>query len=337
MNNDTANPSDIIIYPDIDNLRTEVAKLRHGLSMLVSEHDELEIECKNIEMEYMLAIGWLESKVLEIEYAILRLKREISMIQALKNLQKVLDRKKIEDDLDAEFKEYKEKVTEQAERVNYAHERFTRRERNKSEREQRKETSVGSNARAKDGSGGDSNSDNEGDGNRGSSGRSNNDSKNEANEDCSNFESGNSDSSEDEMVSWYKRIYRKIVKALHPDVNTNVDDAGLEILRRANAAYEDGDFDALELCYAAINDALFIEDDPDQTLLLLKEKERLIELIQRVKSEIDRKKSRFPYTLKDFVNDPEKIAARKAELDEHIKRLAEALVAYQTKVAEMQG
>ena len=335
MDNGTANSSDIIIYPHIDNLKTEVAKLRHELSILVSEHDELEIECKNIEMEYMLTIGWLENKVFEIEYAILRLKREISMIQALKNLQKVLDRKKIEDDLDAEFKEYKEKVNEQAERVNYAHERFTRREQRKAERAKRNESADSSGESGQGDSDGDGKGDSKGDSKSGANGGSNSESTDREREEYAYIEGGSSTNGDGEKVSWIKRLYRKIVKALHPDVNPNVDEAGLDILRKANAAYEDGDLEALELCYAAINDALFMEDDPDQISLLMKEKERLIGLIQKMKETIDRKKSRFPYTLKDFVNDPEKIAARKAELDEHIKRLTETLTAYQAKVAEM--
>lgn len=62
------NSSTIINYPDYEKLKAEVEKLRTELSMLVLEKDELRlVECRNIEMLYMLAVGGLEYKVGNVE------------------------------------------------------------------------------------------------------------------------------------------------------------------------------------------------------------------------------------------------------------------------------
>ena len=58
----------IILFPDFQKLKEEVDKLRTELSMLVLERDELRlVECKNIEMIYMLELGSLEYKIFETQ------------------------------------------------------------------------------------------------------------------------------------------------------------------------------------------------------------------------------------------------------------------------------
>ena len=53
----------VIYFPEFEQLKIEVEKLRTELSMLVQERDELlYVECKNIEMMYMLKLGALEYK-----------------------------------------------------------------------------------------------------------------------------------------------------------------------------------------------------------------------------------------------------------------------------------
>lgn len=76
------------MFPDFAVLKAEVEKLRTELSMLLLEQDELVyVECKNIEMAYMLSLGNLEYQVYELHCAVLRLKRKTELIQAKKNRQ----------------------------------------------------------------------------------------------------------------------------------------------------------------------------------------------------------------------------------------------------------
>ncbi len=115
---------DVIHFPDFKKLKAAVGKLRIELSKLVLERDELLlVECKNIEMAYMLTIGGLEYKAYEIECAILRLKRKVELIQARKNRQEKVIISEIDTILDVEFAEYQERLNEQIKRMNTALER----------------------------------------------------------------------------------------------------------------------------------------------------------------------------------------------------------------------
>lgn len=113
--------SSVIIFPEFEELKNETEKLRTELSMLMLERDELcMVECKNIEMAYMLKLGSLEYKVFETQCSFLRLKRKVELIQAKKNRQEKVNIQDIETLLDNEFAEYQGKLEEQLNKMNSA-------------------------------------------------------------------------------------------------------------------------------------------------------------------------------------------------------------------------
>ena len=68
--------SNIILFPEFEKLKTEISSLKARISELLCMRDQmLFVECKNIEMEYMLALGDLEYKAYELNCHMLRLKR----------------------------------------------------------------------------------------------------------------------------------------------------------------------------------------------------------------------------------------------------------------------
>ena len=92
--------------------------------MLIYQRDELAlVECKNIEMEYMLALGDLEYKAYELNCLVLRLKRKAEMIRARINRQEKIILSDIESALDEEFADYQARLEEQINRMNAAIER----------------------------------------------------------------------------------------------------------------------------------------------------------------------------------------------------------------------
>lgn len=117
----------LILFPEFVAMKAEIQKLRTEISMLLLERDELQfVECKNIEMQYMLTLGALEYKAFELYCKMLRLKRKIELIQAMKNRQEKVSIAAIEKTLDKEFAEYKEQLDEKVERMNDALERSRR-------------------------------------------------------------------------------------------------------------------------------------------------------------------------------------------------------------------
>ena len=139
----------------------------------------------------------------------------------------------------------------------------------------------------------------------------------------------------DEDSRELKRLYRAIIKLLHPDLHPDLSDTKIQLFNNAVEAYERGDLKALRIIDAMVSEPTFTVEKSDGRAALTKEKERLSRLLQNIKDRIAEIKSEYPYTMKSFVQSPEKIAARKRELEDHIKQLNEILTAYTVKIADM--
>lgn len=262
-------PADVIVFPDQQELKKEVDKLRTELSMLVLEYDELRfIECRNIEALYMLAVGSLEYKAYEAECLFLRLKRKCEMVQVKLNRQEKVVTAQIEKALDEEFESYKEKLREKMEQMNAAIER------------------------------------------------------------------GKCDALSDAEAKELKRMYRRIVKAIHPDIHPDIDKTKIELFNNAVDAYANGDLITIRVIDQMVSDPLTAEI-PDSSVKMKHDKERLEQLIKAIKERIDKCKSDYPYTVKELVTDPEKMAARKAEILSVIQQYEEMIASYNVRIDEM--
>lgn len=270
MDKNQSHSGEIIYYPDHKKLKAEVDKLRTELSMLVLERDELLlVECKNIEMMYMLAIGGLEYKVYQIECQVLRLKRKVELIQARKNRQQRISLPEIEEVLDAEFATYQARLEEKINKVNAAIER------------------------------------------------------------------SHSQVLSDEEARELKKLYRSIVKILHPDLHPELSDAKLQLFYNAVRAYEDGDLDGLRVISAMVDEPALNDIQQDGMTVLVKEKTRLTDLLKGLRDKITQIMLEYPYTMKTLVQDPKQVEARKAELGAVIGQWNDALASYKTRIDEM--
>ncbi len=264
--------SEIYIYFDFEQMKSEVEKLRTELSMLVLERDELRfVECKNIEMKYMLELGALEYKAFEAKCIFLRLRRKVDLIQAKKNRQEVIDLAAIDEILDIEFAEFQQKLDEQINKMNKAIER------SKGEFLTEKETAE------------------------------------------------------------LKKLYRRIVKALHPDLHPDFGDEKITLFNQAVSAYENGDLNTLRIIDEMVSDSVLPETHEDAFQALAKEKERLNGLIEFIKESIQSIRSSYPYILKEIISDGEKTAERKKLLNEIIEEYRRAIEVYKVRIKEMAG
>ena len=259
----------VIPFPLYDKVKSEVEKLKIELSMFVLERDDLLfVECKNIEMAYMLSVGGLEYKAFELNCAVLRLKRKIELIQAKKNRQEKVVLSAIEEILDVEFAEYQAKLDEQIGKMNAALERSKGKELTDSESRE------------------------------------------------------------------LKKLYIGIVKALHPDLHPDISPEKIKLFLNAVEAYKNGDLTELRIISEMVVDKKISLEHIDALSLLVKEKERLSELIKGLKEDIIKIKSEYPYTMKSLIQDPEKISEKKKELEGIIEEWEKALDFYKSKLSE---
>ncbi len=79
----------------------------------------------------------------------------------------------------------------------------------------------------------------------------------------------------DEETKEIKKIYRNIVKALHPDLHPEVTSAQVQLFQNAVEAYEHGDLNSLRIISAMVAEPVVAEPSENELTVLAKEKERL--------------------------------------------------------------
>ena len=132
-----------------------------------------------------------------------------------------------------------------------------------------------------------------------------------------------------------KILYRKVVKALHPDMNPEITDAQARLFDQAVSAYKNGDLPAMRLIDEMVGGGPVLTDQENMAVKLSKEKDRLNSLLERVKKEIGKIKTEYPYTMKEFLEDSEKLERRREELEKILEQYQELAAFYRTKIEEM--
>ncbi len=132
-----------------------------------------------------------------------------------------------------------------------------------------------------------------------------------------------------------KKLYRIIVKGLHPDMHPDLPEEKLQLFFNAVTAYENGDLNSLQIISEMV--PALPDEKAKRQVVLMKEKERLSKLLKSIKDSITEIKSSYPYTMKALVQSPEAIKARRGELETEISQLNEVLAAYRVRIKEMLG
>lgn len=132
-----------------------------------------------------------------------------------------------------------------------------------------------------------------------------------------------------------KILYRKVVKALHPDMNPEITDAQARLFDQAVSAYKNGDLPAMRLIDEMVGGGPVLTDQENMAVKLSKEKDRLNSLLERVRKEIEKIKTQYPYTMKEFLEDSEKLERRREELEKILEQYQELAAFYRTKIEEM--
>ena len=132
-----------------------------------------------------------------------------------------------------------------------------------------------------------------------------------------------------------KKLYRKIVKALHPDINPDVSKTQVNLFDNAVQAYKNGDLNTLRIIGEMVGNNPLPEQHKDAMTQLVEERERLQGLLKSIRESIDNIKSEYPYTMKDILEDTEKTEQKKQELENILSQYNELISIYKAKIEEM--
>lgn len=279
-------------------LRTQIRALRELLADLVQERDELvHVICRELEARYYRELGSLEAEVFRADGLVNYFRRRAEYLRAARNRDEKPDLEKVEQKLRKDLEEYQK-----------VYEEFTRRAK---EAEAQRPKRAGKSTSLAETKTGEKASDHQ-----------------EQEEEAE----GEILSEEDRL----KRLYRRIVKAMHPDLHPEQDEATRSLFKRAIQAYKDGDLKTLQEIDGMCADT---EPEPGQDPLqaLREEKQQLLDLVFRLRYEIRHIKTRFPYTKKKLLDDPELLAAEKKRLEQALFQLRQQAERYRREVADLEG
>jgi hypothetical protein len=134
-----------------------------------------------------------------------------------------------------------------------------------------------------------------------------------------------------------KKLYRDIVKALHPDLHSDLDDRHLELFLNAVTAYECGDLENLRIIHTMIDQPLPGAVEKGGFQYLKEEGERLKKLTSSVNVQIEEIKTTFPYTVKKFIADEAAVHERLCEAEAEIAEYQIIHEEYKNRIVEMLG
>ena len=134
-----------------------------------------------------------------------------------------------------------------------------------------------------------------------------------------------------------KKLYRAIVKALHPDLNPNVTKQQIKLFQNAVTAYKNGDLQTLRIINEMISNNHSEDDNTDNIEKMRDELIRLDRMISSINGDIEKIKSEYPYTMKDILFDKEQLNQRKQELKDNIDQCNELVSFYKTKIKHLLG
>ncbi len=289
-------------------LRAQIRALRELLADLVQERDELvHVTCRELEARYYRELGSLEAEVFRADGLVNYFRRRAEYLRAARNRDEKPDVEKVEQKLRKDLEEYQK-----------VYEEFTRRAK---EAEAQRPKRAGKSTALAETKAGEKASDSQ--------------EQQEAEDEIP----GEEQKAEDEILSEedrLKRLYRRIVKAMHPDLHPEQDEATRTLFKRAIQAYKDGDLKALEEIDGMSADT---EPEPGQDPLqaLREEKQRLLDLVFSLRYEIRHIKIRFPYTKKKLLEDPELLAAEKRRLELALFQLRQQAERYRREIADLEG
>ena len=315
----------ILSQSEYEYLLEEIHKLQARITELTALRDDLVYHvCPALRAEYDEKIVSLERELMAANMYLRQMQRTVEILQAQMNQQQDPSVEEAEKQAKKENREYEDDLNRKAEEARKFKKKWEesqwskhdRQEKETREKEQKeKEKQAGEDNGCRDGKKGQDKSKTDQDGssrgtdetgNKEGSGPENHNGASSGKHD--EEESAGRSKKEETTADKIKRLYRKIVKRLHPDVHPNLTEHEKELWNRAVKAQQEGDLGQLEKIWDELSgmDAPedVFEDTPEGRDKLQELLEKLKVRLRLLELEIDHIKADFPYKLKSFLEDP---------------------------------
>ncbi len=138
-------------------------------------------------------------------------------------------------------------------------------------------------------------------------------------------------------LSEFKKLYRQVIKRLHPDLNPHLSEEKKRLFYTAQQAYKNGDLKQMRIIAEMLVEGSISAFNGTEVEYLQTELNRLLEIQQQVLADIEMIKNKYPYTLKIFIEDAQKSYEKTNELKVQIQEFEGLLKMYKKKITEMGG
>ncbi len=337
------------VINEYEALIKEVQKLKLVVAALEAEKDDLELNvCRRLKAEYDEKIGHLEMQILSYNLEIERLRSIIESMQAAVNRDEKVTPEEAGKEADEKLKSFYDDLGERAEQAK-KDEEFAR---TRAAQDEENARNAGFNQDEAEAEGEEFDWDeffkNIDDFNKafedfmksfagafggGSEGTGEEYSRSESND------QGGSAKKNVNPAKELKSLYRKIVKALHPDNKKNRSQKDDELLMEAKVAFEEGNIERLRQIAEMIEDEDLekrFKDKPEDIEELKQLKRKLKMQMMVLKRDIHQIKNSFPYKEKEFLADDEAVAARQDELKRIIESCKNTITALNDRIDLLQ-
>lgn len=317
----------IPVQSEYEKLLEAVRKLRARIIELTAERDDLLYHiCPALQAKYDEKIGSAEREILAAQMYLKEKQRTIEILQAQLNRQEKPSMKEAEKKAHEEFRAYEEELKKKAEEARRFREHWeneTQWSRHEQEsRDRKKESRTEQSAATKQPSGTEAETHKRigiGEG-------QDEDPIHEKNED-------------EDPIHELKRLYRQIVKRLHPDVHPNPTEREIDLLNRANNAYKAGDLEEMRRIWEELAGTEQSEESFEDTE---EGRARLRELIEKLRKrcaelekEIRQIKTSFPYTIRALLDDDKALEMKHQELVDRLAEVRAKLYKVDEYIAEL--
>lgn len=303
----------IPVQSEYEKLLETVRKLRTRVIELTADRDDLLYHiCPALQAKYDEKIGSVEREILAAQMYLKEKQRIVEILQAQLNRQEKPSMKEAEKKAHEEFRAYEEdlkKKAEEARRFREHWENETQWFRHEQEsRDRKKENRTEQSAGAKQSAGTEAETHKR----IGIGERQNEDPIHEINED-------------EDPIHELKRLYRQIVKRLHPDVHPNPTEREKDLLDRANKAYKEGNLEEMRKIWKELAGTEQSEESFEDTEEGRAQLRELIEKLRKrcveLEKEIRQIKTSFPYTIKALLDDDKALEMKHRELVERLEKV----------------